>query len=463
MTHAAPAIAAPDAPGPRGRLLLGSLPEFTGDLLATMADDFPRYGDLIRYRVGPRTVYVLSHPELAQEVLVRRQREFPKAGGSGGLGVVVGKGLIANPDPDSWLAQRRMMQPMFHHKRLAAMGDKMTAAGERMLGRWAARPAGAPLDMSVEMMEVTLDIIMQTMFSADVLSEVGRIAPAVAVATEYANHRIFNPLSAPAAWPTRRNRAFAKAKATLDEIIFGLIRERRAMAERPGDLLDMLLDARDADTDEQMSDQQIRDEVLTIFAAGHETTAGTLAFACYALSQHPAALARLHEESDRVLGGRLPTVDDLPNLPYAQQVFREAMRLYPAAPIAGPRRALADTDLGGFRIPAGARLIVSIANIHRHPALWREPERFDPDRFAQGAAEARHPLAFMPFGAGPRKCIGNNLAEMEGTLLLALVAGRHGLELLPGHEVRPRLAITLRAATGIPMILRRRALSNSAD
>lgn len=458
MTYAsASAIAAPDAPGPRGHLLLGNLPEFTRDLLGTMAGDFPRYGDVIRYRVGPRLVYVLSHPDLAQEVLVKRHREFPKAGGSGNLGVVVGNGLIANESPESWLTQRRMMQPMFHRQRLAAMGDKMTAAGARMLDRWAARQTGGAVDIGEEMLQVTLDIITQTMFSADVMSEVGEIGLAMAAATEYANHRIFNPLSAPSGWPTPRNRAYAAARATLDAIIFGMLRERRAGGQGRGDLLDMLLEARDADTGEQMSDQQIHDEVLTIFAAGHETTANTLTFAWYALSQHPAVRARLHDEVDRVLQGRLPTVADLPNLPYTQQVFREAMRLYPAAPIVGPRRSLADTALGGYRIPAGARVIVSIYNIHRHPALWSEPLSFDPDRFAAEPSEGRHHLAFMPFGAGPRKCIGNNLAEMEGALLLALVASHYTLELVPGHVVQPRMAITLRSKTGMPMTLHRRA------
>ncbi len=453
MAHAPVLASSPDAPGPRGHLLLGNLPEFTRDLLGMMAADFPHYGDVIRYRVGPRLAYILSHPDLAQEVLIKRQREFPKVGGTGGLGVVVGNGLIANESPESWLTQRRMMQPMFHRQRLAAMGDKMTAAGARMLDRWSAHRRDVPLDIGAEMLQVTLDIIMQTMFSADVMSQVGRIGPAVTVAIEYANHRIFNPLSAPTGWPTPRNRAYAVARDTLDSVVFGLIGERRAAGQGHGDLLDMLLEARDADTGERMTDQQLRDEVLTIFAAGHETTANTLTFAWYALSQHPDVRARLHEELDRVLQGRLPVVADLPSLPYTQQVFKEAMRLYPAAPIVGPRLALADTTLGGYRIPGGARVIVSIYNIHRHPAFWSDPDRFDPDRFAAEPGEKGHHLAFMPFGAGPRKCIGNNLAEMEGALLLALVASRYTLELVPGHVVRPQMAITLRSKTGMPMRL----------
>ena len=441
------------APGPRGQPLSGNLSDFTGELLAAMARDFAVYGDVVRYQVGPRTVHVLSHPELAQHVLVQHQREFPKFGGNGGLAVIAGNGLIANANPDSWLIQRRMMQPMFHRQRLAAMGDKMTAAGARMLERWAAYPAGARIDIGEEMLQVTLDIITQTMFSADVMHKVDSIGPAITAMMEYANHRIFNPLSPPAFWPTRRNRAFLAGRRTMDEIVYGLIRQRRAGGTSQGDLLDMLIEARDAETGEQMSDQQLRDEVLTIFGAGHETTANTLTFAWHALSQHPLVLERLRAEVDRVLGGRLPTLADLPNLPFTLQVFREAMRLYPAAPIVGPRRPLAETRLGGYRVPANSSLIVCIFNIHRHPDFWENPLVFDPDRFAPERSAGRHHLAFMPFGAGPRKCIGNNLAEMEGALLLALVAQRYELRAVPGHVVHPVLSITLRSKTGMPMTL----------
>lgn len=446
------------APGPRGHFLVGSLPEFTHDLPGTMAHNFALYGDMVRYRVGPRTIFVLSHPELSQEILVERQREFPKFEGKNGLGIVVGNGLIANVDHDSWLTQRRMMQPMFHRKRLAAMGDKLSAAGERMVNRWSTYTPGTTVDVGQEMLQVTLDIITQTMFSADVLGQVGSIGPAVDVGIHYASYKLQNPFTAPASWPTPRNRAYAAAQQTLDRVIYGFINQRRASGEAPGDLLDMLLEARDADTGAQMSDQQIHDEVLTIFAAGHETTANTLTFAWYLLSQYPQVLARLQAEIDTVLQGRTPTVADLPQLPYTQQVFKEAMRLYPAAPIVGPRRVLADTTVGGYSVPAGSRLIVSIYNIHRHPALWEKPLLFNPDRFAPEQSANRHHLAFMPFGAGPRKCIGNNLAEMEGPLLLAFGAQRYELRMQPGQPIETEMAITLRPKDGLQMTLHPRTV-----
>ncbi|WP_164689375.1 cytochrome P450 [Herpetosiphon llansteffanensis] len=444
------------APGPRGRLLVGNLHDFIDDFLLTMQRDFIAHGDIVRYRIGSRVVHVVSNPNYAQHILVDHQRDFPKVGGNGGLEIIAGNGLISNPSPESWLVQRRMMQPMFHRKRLAAMGEKIDAAGARMLARWQALPNAAQIDMNHEMLQVTLDIIMQTMFSADMLGEVGKLAPAVTAAVDYANYQIFNPFSLPLPLPTSRNRAYMQARNVLDSMIFGLIQQRRAASEPVGDLLDMLLEAQDADTGARMSDEQIRDEVLTIFAAGHETTANTLTFAWYLLGEHPEIRRQLQAELDNMLQGRTPSVNDLPNLPYTNQVFKEAMRLYPAAPITGPRRVTKPTQLGGYDLPVDSRVIVSITNLHRHPAFWENPLEFDPTRFAPNAKQPRHHLAFMPFGAGPRKCIGNNLAEMEGALLLACVAQHYNPQLKTGHQVQPEMAITMRAKGGMPMLLKRR-------
>jgi cytochrome P450 len=441
------------APGPRGRFLIGSLTDIARDLLGTMARDFAIYGDVVRYRVGPSQIFILSHPDLAQEVLVTRHREFPKMGGRGGLGIVLGNGLVSNIDHESWLTHRRMIQPMFHRQCIIGMGHKISDACGRTLERLAQHPHNRAIDINHEMLQATLDVIMQTMFSADMLSEVGKLAPAVMAGIEYANHRIFNPWSAPLGVPTARNRAYIKARRILNAMVYQLMEEHRANGHRNGDLLDMLLLARDADTGEGMSDAQIHDEVLTIFAAGHETTANTLAFAWYALSQHPEILQRLEAEVDSVLQGRLPTMDDLPKLPYTLQVFRETMRMYPAAPIVTMRQPQVDTKLGGYDIPAKSRLIISIFNIHRHPDFWPHPDQFDPDRFDQNQAKGRHYQAFMPFGAGPRKCLGNNLAEIEGTMLIAAIASRYRLRLQPGHVVEPQMAITMRTKTGIPMLI----------
>jgi cytochrome P450 len=395
---------------------------------------------------------MVAHPELAQEILVERGSEFVIMPKNQGLGLMLGNGLITNDNHESWLTQRRMMQPMFHRQRLVAMGDKMVAAGERMLERWQARPAGEVVNIAEEMMQVTLDIITQTMFSADVLSEAGRVGPAVSVTTHFVSRRGVSPIQLPVTWPTPHNRAFRQATQTLDQIVYGLINQRRAEGTTHGDLLDMLLEARDADNGESMSNQQLRDEVLTIFAAGHETTANTLSWAWYMLAQHPEIMARLQAELDSVLQGRTPTIADLPNLPYTQQVFNEVLRLYPAAPSI-PRLVTHATTLRGYTLPAKSLILLSIYNIHRHPEFWSDPNTFNPERWAGDSHKRQHRLTFMPFSAGPRICIGNNLALMEGQLLLAMVAQYADLRLVPGQQVRPEVAVTMRPKDGLMMTI----------
>lgn len=328
----------------------------------------------------------------------------------------------------------------------------MVAAGERMLERWQARPAGEIVNIADEMMQVTLDIITQTMFSADMLSTAGTVGPAVGLTTHFVSQRAVNPINLPLNWPTRRNRAFRQATQTLDRIVYQIIEQRRAEGTTYGDLLDMLLEARDADLGESMSNQQLRDEVLTIFSAGHETTANALSWAWYALAQQPEILARLQAELDSVLQGRTPTIDDLPNLPYTQQVFNEVLRLHPPVP-SMPRLVAHDTTLRGYALPGDSLVFISIYNIHRHSEFWTEPKLFNPDRWAGDGHKRQHRLAFMPFGAGPRMCIGNNLSLMEGQLLLALVAQYAELRLVPDQQVTPEVAVTMRPKGGLKMTI----------
>lgn len=441
------------APGPRGEPFIGNLRTFTGDYLGSTIRGFQQYGEVVRFKVGPRLIYILSHPELARYVLIENAMEFPKLGGSGGLGAVMGNGLNANDNHASWLVQRRMIQPMFHRKRLATFGERIVAAGERLLTHWQAYPPGQVVNMSEEMMQLTMDTITKVMFSADVMGEVGKIGPAVAVGVRYAQNNILNPLAAPKSWPTPLNRAFKAAQRTMDEIVYGLIHERRASGVKHGDLLDMLLEAQDEDNGQGMDDKQVHDEVLTMFVAGHETTANALTWTWYILSQHPEIFKRLQAEVDSVLNGRSPELADIPNLPYVQQVFSEVLRCFPAVPQAGPRRVLKDTTIRGYHIEAGSRLLCSIYNIHYHPDFWPDPQTFNPDRWPEEKNAERHKLAFMPFGAGQRQCIGYNLAQMEAHLLIALLAQRYEPRLVPGTKVVPEVAITLRPRGGMPMTL----------
>jgi cytochrome P450 len=309
------------------------------------------------------------------------------------------------------------------------------------------------------MMRVTLDIINRTMFGADVTQEAGKVGTAMTILTRYAFAQAGNPFSTPPWVPTRRNKEFHRALETIDSVVLSLIRARQAARESGeltrGDLLDMILDAEDAETGERMSDQEVLDEVKTVFAAGHETTANALTWTWLLLSEHPEAAEKLKAELNGVLGERPPTSADLLNLSYTKQVFEEALRLYPPVP-ALVRRVVRPTTLDVYEIPAGSRALISIYNIHRHPDFWEASGRFDPERFSPERKASHHDLAYIPFGAGQHKCIGNNLALIEGTLLLAMVAQRYEFGLVPGCPVEREVAITMRPREGLYVKLRPR-------
>ena len=453
------------APGPRGRFLVGNLGDFRGDrLIATMERARAEYGDVVRFRVGPRTVHLVSHPELARTVLIKEKGTFFKiqegTDRKVGLGLVLGEGLLTNRDRDSWFARRRMLQPVFHRRRIATMAGEMVAAGQKLLARWEELYApGDVFDVHEEMMRATLDVINRTMFGADVTGEAGRVGAAMTVLTRYAFAQASNPFSMPPWVPTHRNQEFHRALETIDSVVLGFIRARQAArdsGEQPrDDLLDMLLEAEDAETGERMTDQEVLDEVKTVFAAGHETTANALTWTWLLLSEHPEAGEKLRAELDAVLDGRPPTLADIPNLHYTRQVFDEALRLYPPVP-ALVRRVIRATTLGGYEIPANSRALISIYNLHRHPGFWEEPTRFEPERFSPERRASHHDLAYIPFGAGQHKCIGNNFALMEGPLLLAMIAQRYELDLVPERPVEREVAVTMRPREGLYVRLRLR-------
>ncbi len=426
-------------------------------MIDTMEQARAKYGDVVRFRVGPRTVHLVSHPDLAQQVLVKEKETFLKIQEGTdrkiGLGLVLGEGLLTNRDHDSWFIRRRMLQPVFHRRRIATMADEMVAAGSKMLSRWEElyAPEDA-FDVHEEMMRVTLDVISRTMFGADVTGEAGKVGPAVTVAARYAFARTQNPFSVPPWVPTRCNRRFYQALETLDSVVLGLIRARQAYRDSGGeprqDLLDMLLDAEDAETGERMTEREVLDEVKTVSAAGHETTANALTWTWLLLSEHPEVGEKLRAELDAVLGGRSPSLADLPNLPYTKQVFDEVLRLYPPVP-ATVRRVAQATTLGSYKVPVSSRMLISIYNIHRHPEFWQNPTLFEPERFSLECRASHHGSAYMPFGAGQHKCIGNNLALMEGPLLLAMIAQSYELDLAPGRSLEREVAITMRPKEGL--------------
>ncbi len=445
--------AAPLAPGPRGTFVVGSIPAFRRDILAAMDAGWRSHGDVVRYSLGPVVVHGVSSPELTAEVLTR-VGVYGKLGDDNPLRLVLGEGLLTASDHESWLRNRRMMHPVFRRGSIAGLFEKMADCTTDMLTHLAenARPGDA-LDLHKEMMRVTLDIVSQCMFSANVMDDLDRIGPhAVDIAVNYAFSRLQNPFSPPVSWPTPGNRRFQAVMSALDDLVYDLIAQRRAAAYGQDDLLDMLLSARDADSGEAMSDRQLRDEILTVFAAGHETTAITLTWTWYLLSQHPQILRRMQAEIDAVLEGRLPTLDDLPRMPFTLQVFEESLRLYPSAPIL-PRLTSQDTTLGGYHVPAGSRVLVNLYNIHRHPRHWSDAETFDPDRFSPERRKEQHRYAYVPFGSGPHLCIGKHFALMEAHLLLAGLAARYEFHHVPGHRVEKHATITLRPRHGMQMTL----------
>ncbi|MEZ4300242.1 MAG: cytochrome P450 [Polyangiaceae bacterium] len=438
------------APMPPGSKLVGHLPEIRRDQLGFFLRAREACGDVARFRFIVLPVHLLSHPDHVRRVLVDEHRNYDKqTKGFNVLRLVLGNGLLT-AEGDFWRRQRRIAQPAFHKERIAAFGERMVRATEDTARAWTdLAKSGATMDVASEMMRLTLRIAGETLLSTDVTGDAASVGRAVSLMLGEANTRILQPIEIPLQIPTPQNRKVSAALETLNSVVRRMIEERRRMTgERPNDLLTMLMEARDEETGEGMTDQQLRDEVLTIFLAGHETTANALAWTFYLLSLHPVAARRMRAELSDVLGGRLPEVSDVNKLTYTTAVLKESMRLYPPAWIIG-RRAVADDVIDGFEIPADSIVFASPWVTHRHPAFWVNPEGFDPERFLPERAAEIHRHAYFPFGAGPRICIGQGFAMIEAVLLLATLAQRFRLDLVPGHPVIPQPSITLRPRHGI--------------
>ncbi len=443
--------------GPRGHLLLGVLPTVRKDALRFLRETHRDYGDVSRYRLGPITSHLIAHPDGVRQVLQENVKNYTKDHVSYGMmRWLVGNGLVSSQG-SFWLRQRRLAQPAFHRQRLAAMGRQMTEATREMMERWEARAAsGEPLGIVQEMMKLTLRIVGDALFGTQVNAQASAISQAFDVVSEQfvARFRTFRVL--PPVLPTRYDREMRTAMRTMDQVVHGIIAERRRRNEDTGDLLSMFMLARDEETGEQMDDKQLRDEVLTMLLAGHETTATTLSWVWALLEQHPEVEARLHAELHQVLGGRLPGVEDLPRLDYTRMVVEETLRLFPPAYILS-RKVKQDDVIGGYLIRAGTAVDFSPWLTHRHPEFWEEPEAFRPERFSPEQVARRPRFAYFPFSGGPRQCIGNNFALMEAQLIVACVAQRFQLRAVADGPPVPEPLITLRPKGGLPMRLQRRA------
>jgi cytochrome P450 len=439
--------------GPNGHWLLGCLGRLRKDPLGLYTQVQRDYGDYARIRFLPGIYsYMLTHPDAIEYVLQKNQKNYRKPDVLlKPMKLLVGEGLFTS-EGDRWLRQRRLDQPAFHRGNLARLSPLMVAAAEAFLREREAADPGQPVDILDEMMRVSLRIASTTLFSTDITSEADAIGKAYRTAFAYISHRMNSLPFMPAWLPTARNRSFAACKKLIDRVVLGLIEVRRQSASRPDDLLSLLLGARDEETGAGMTDQQVKDEVLTLLTAGHETVGATLAWTWYLLGQHPEIQRDLHDEVTGRLQGRSPTLEDLPHLPLAKAIFEEAMRLYPPA-WGVPREPIQADAVQGFPIPAKAVVILCQYVTHRHPDFWEEPERFKPERFFPSAVAARHVFAYFPFGGGPRVCIGNAFALAEGPLVLATVIRRFRVELVPGQNVVPDPTFTLRPKDGVKVWL----------
>lgn len=443
----------PQAPGPRRRVPALNALQMGRDPLTFLTNLATHYGDLARVPLGSETVYLFNHPDLVRDVLVTNHRNFHKGRGLERAKMLLGAGLLTS-EGDFHLRQRRLAQPAFHRQRVAAYGATMAACAATRRDRW---HDGALVDAHKEMMALTLAIVGKTLFDADVEHEAGEIGAALATTFEAFHFGFFLPFGELLErLPLPATLRFRKARARLDETIYRMIDERRRSGTDRGDLLSMLLLAQDTEGDGGgMTDLQLRDEAMTIFLAGHETTANALTWTWYLLSQHPDIEARLHAEIDSALGSRLPTADDLGLLPYTRMVLAESMRLYPPAWIVG-RRAIGPFEANGYEIPARSIVLMSQYVAHRDARWFPDPERFDPDRFTPERQADRPKFAYFPFGGGPRVCIGEQFAWMEGIILLATIAQRWRFRLVPGHPVALQPIITLRPKYGMRMQLESR-------
>lgn len=438
-------------PGPTGIPVIGAI-DLLRDPIRSLQQGQREFGDVVCFRVGPVRFVSLADPDAAHHVLVSNHRNYIKSRNYQGLALVLGNGLVTS-DGAHWKRQRKLAQPAFHRQRLAALADTMVDCVHQRLDEWERRGATS-VDIHDEMMQLTLRIVGRTLFGADLGHDLGDLGPVITTCLHKANEYAEAVVRIPLWVPTPSNLRFRRAKQRLDEIVHGLIEQRRQQTEPGDDVLGMLMAATEEDGSGGMSDQDLRDEVMTLFMAGHETIATAMSWAWLLLHQHPQVADKVAAEVEEVLGSRRATFADLPQLAYTGRVIDEVMRLYPPAWIV-EREAVADDSIGGYTVPKGAIVSVSPWLLHRHPGLWNDPLRFDPDRFGPERSAKRHKYAYLPFGGGPRICIGNHFALMEAKVILATIISRYRVHVDRPQAVQLDPRVTLRPKGGMRATLQR--------
>lgn len=424
---------------------------FLHDPTRVLLSDRDQFGDIVRYQVGTKNVvHLLSHPDHIEHVLLTNNRNYRKYTPHAMLTQEMGNGLLLN-EGESWFSQRRLLQPAFQPRHFEGLSKSNLEAATQMLDRWEREYSnGQQIDLEREMSDLVRYTIGLTLMSTDLSEEIQAVLDSCGGKLSLLLGNL----------PIRvKNRRFRDAVNNLDQAIYDAIAKRRAAIEKgeelPSDILAMMLQTRDKDSGEVMSDRQLRDEIVTLLIAGYDTTSRTLTWSFYSLAKTPEVEARFHAEVQEVLNGRAPEYSDLSQLSYTSMIVQETLRLLPPNSIIG-RQAVADDEIGGHFIPAGSLLTLAQYLTHRHTDWWENPEDFVPERFAPDATTGRHRFAYFPFGGGPRQCIGKGLAMMNITLTLATMAQRFKLKMVPGHEVKFGIEITLYPRGGLPMLLQRR-------
>lgn len=436
--------------GPKPHFPIGNFPLAHADPLATFEQWAKKFGDIFYYRAGWLRVYFLNHPDFVESVLVNQYQNFGKDRVVRNARWIFGDGLLTN-EGTPWLRQRRIIQPAFHRERIAGYAKTMTSFTTQTMDSW---KDGDTRDIHQEMMRLTLRVVAKLLFGLEVNEESEKIAESLntLIGQGTGGRMVFPPflryMPVPAMAKVRR------AARQLDEIAYRIIRERRTDGHENGDLLSMLMHARDEDGS-GMTDKQLRDEAVTFLLAGHETTALSLSWALYLLSLNPHAEQKLHQELQQVLNGRIPEARDMPQLTYTEKIIKETMRLYPPA-WAVARAVLTNCEVGGYQLRRGDNVVISQWVMHRDARFFIEPEKFEPDRWSPERAASIPKFAYFPFGAGPRGCVGQSFAMMEAIFILAAIAQQYRFAAAPGHAVVPIPSVTLRPKHGIRMVLHRR-------
>ncbi len=441
------------AKGPGGLPFFGNFFDFAQGRHRYLLELATSYGEVARFRILKYPLYILSNPEHVQEFFVRKKQHFVKADRSrANLRQLTGDGLLTSVG-DYHASQRKMVQPSLHATRIHAYADTMVEITESLLDTW---QAGQERNIHQDMMLITMEIVSRTLFGSDVLDDAVAVGEAIMFLQENARRSFVPIIELPSWLETPAQKKAKAARATIDNVINRFIKERRTedIVDK-GDLLSMLLLSED-ENGNRMNDKEVRDEAVTLFSAGHETTSNALTWALYLISQHPQVEAKLFEEVDSVLQGRRPQLSDLRDLSYTNMIIKETMRLYPPAWSLMVRAVIEDVELGDYQLEKGSGVFVSPYVLHHHPDLWDEPESFRPERFSPENEKNYHKYQYIPFGGGEHVCIGNSYAMMEAALVLATIAQTYQLTLRPDFDVTDRALITLVPENGMPMQVRER-------